>query len=204
MFLKAKKLSERHKLKVTIEETPAESAARRLAKSDLIYFKKQASRVVKGSIENDTVYYTNSVHLAPDAPVNLVERIRKQAKFHSMIESGAITHAFIGEEKPDARTIYQLVRETFYNTQSAQLTISPEFTFCRSCNEITRGLVESCPACGSRDVFGETRVVGYFSKIENWNKSKRGAELLDRRKGNYSLNSDQNMLTADAISGGNL
>ena len=31
-----------------------------------------------------------------------------------------------------------------------------------------------------------TRVVGYFSRVENWNKSKVG-ELKDRQKGNYSI-----------------
>lgn len=31
-----------------------------------------------------------------------------------------------------------------------------------------------------------TRVVGYFSRVENWNKSKVG-ELKDRRKGDYSV-----------------
>ncbi|NHJ86562.1 MAG: hypothetical protein FK734_13940 [Asgard group archaeon] len=42
----------------------------------------------------------------------------------------------------------------------------------------------SCPHCGSTDVFGMSRVVGYFSIIENWNKSKK-AELKNRQKGNY-------------------
>jgi hypothetical protein len=31
-----------------------------------------------------------------------------------------------------------------------------------------------------------TRIVGYYSSTENWNKSKLG-ELLDRRRGNYEL-----------------
>ncbi|HUW33218.1 MAG TPA: hypothetical protein VM223_16540 [Planctomycetota bacterium] len=31
-----------------------------------------------------------------------------------------------------------------------------------------------------------TRIVGYYSRIENWNKSKIG-ELVDRRHGNYAL-----------------
>jgi ribonucleoside-triphosphate reductase len=135
------------------------------------------------------------VHISPDAQVSLVERIRKQAQFHSMIESGAITHAFVGEEKPDPETIYTLVRDTFYKTQSAQLTISPEFTFCRTCHEITRGLYEKCQVCGSQHVYGETRVVGYFSKIENWNKSKREGELLGRRKGNYAVGSNLEIVT---------
>lgn len=31
-----------------------------------------------------------------------------------------------------------------------------------------------------------TRIVGYFSKVENWNKSKLG-ELRDRQQGNYKI-----------------
>jgi hypothetical protein len=31
-----------------------------------------------------------------------------------------------------------------------------------------------------------TRVVGYFSRVENWNKSKIG-ELKDRHKGDYAI-----------------
>ncbi|MHC4871173.1 MAG: hypothetical protein ACYTFY_04960 [Planctomycetota bacterium] len=31
-----------------------------------------------------------------------------------------------------------------------------------------------------------TRVVGYYSRVENWNKSKIG-ELGDRQKGNYAI-----------------
>ena len=35
---------------------------------------------------------------------------------------------------------------------------------------------------------GITRIVGYFSKVSNWNKSKLG-ELKDRREGNYKVGS---------------
>ncbi len=43
-----------------------------------------------------------------------------------------------------------------------------------------------CPHCGSRNVYGMSRVVGYFSKINNWNGSKK-AELKHRQKGNYKI-----------------
>ena len=155
------------------------------------YFPEEAKQTVKGDGE-DVVYYTNSVHLAADAPVCLVERIEKQAMFHSIIESGAITHAFIGEERPSAEAIAQLMKETFLRTQSAQVTVSPEFTYCIACGHQSRGLLEKCPACNSTQVMGETRVVGYFSKIQNWNKSKRYGELVARRRGNYAIE------TADA------
>jgi len=127
------------------------------------------------------------VHLSTDAPVSLAERIRTQAMFHAMIESGAITHAFIGEERPSVGAIARLVRETFYRTQSAQLTLSPEFTYCNACQHVMNGLPERCLTCDSPDVVGETRVVGYFSKIHNWNKSKRYGELLARHRGRYGV-----------------
>lgn len=186
MFLRARKLTRKHGIKLTLEESPAESAARRLARTDLVFYQEEASNIIKGD-NQDVAYYTNSVHLTADAPVGLVERIRKQAMFHSLIESGAITHAFIGEERPSPAAVEQLVKTTFQRTQTAQVCLSPEFTYCNDCQQNMRGLQESCERCGSENVEGETRVVGYFSKIHNWNKSKRYGELLARRKGQYAV-----------------
>ena len=42
----------------------------------------------------------------------------------------------------------------------------------------------SCPYCKSDNVYGMSRVVGYFSIIDNWNKSKK-SELKRRQEGNY-------------------
>ena len=47
-------------------------------------------------------------------------------------------------------------------------------------------LSENCNNCGSENVYGVTRIVGYYSKITNWNKNKIG-ELKDRRSGNYKV-----------------
>lgn len=35
-------------------------------------------------------------------------------------------------------------------------------------------------------LFGVTRIVGYYSRVNNWNKSKK-VELADRHKGSYKL-----------------
>ncbi|MCD6413517.1 MAG: anaerobic ribonucleoside-triphosphate reductase [Elusimicrobia bacterium] len=185
MYLKAKDYEKKYGLKFSLEESPAESAARRLAKVDLALF-PEAKDVVKGSIDRDEAYYTNSIHFVPDARMGLIDRIEKQARFHPLIESGAITHAFVGEKKPPAKAIFKLVEKCWRNTQTAQITISPEFTACEDCGRQTRGIKQNCSYCGSVNVYGITRIVGYFSRIPNWNKSKIG-ELKDRRKGDYAL-----------------
>ena len=185
MYFKAKADGKTHGLKISLEESPAESATRRLAKVDMRIY-PEARAHLRGNIERDEFYYTNSIHLRADAPVDIVTRIRLQSKFHQLIESGAIVHAFVGEELPSADSILSLVRKTYEQTACAQLTISPEFTVCSACHRMEVGLRETCSVCESPDVYGLTRIVGYFSRISNWNKSKIG-ELRDRHGGSYGL-----------------
>jgi anaerobic ribonucleoside-triphosphate reductase len=200
MNVKIREYTEKYNLKFTLEESPAESAARRLAKTDLIYYYDHAKDIVKGSIEEDNVYYTNSIHLSADAPVGIVERIRVQGMFHGLIESGAITHAFIGEERPSKESIMVLIKNTLYKTQTAQVTISPEFSYCNKCHHQMMGIQDTCHKCGSTDIDSISRIVGYFSVINNWNKSKI-EELHARHAGNYGVEAKQMPHTVQLIQG---
>jgi anaerobic ribonucleoside-triphosphate reductase len=139
MYAKKEQLAEESGLKLSLEESPAESTTRRLAATDIISFPEQAKEVVKGSLEYDTMYYTNSVHFRADAELSLIERIKYQSMFHPLIESGAIIHGFVGEKRPPAKSIYNLIEKSFKQSQAAQLTISPEFTYCNSCGNVSSG-----------------------------------------------------------------
>jgi len=180
MYLKTLEFKRKYGLNIALEDSPAESASRRLTKVDLREF-PQSKEVVKGDIKKDSYYYTNSIHYAANAPIGFLDRIIGQSKFHPIIESGAIIHAFVGEARPSPESIENLVRKTWENTQCGQLTISPEFTICNDCAKVGRGLTDTCGSCGSANVYGLTRIVGYFSKVHCWNKSKLG-ELKDRQK----------------------
>ena len=46
--------------------------------------------------------------------------------------------------------------------------------------KLNRGIVQG------KDIYHMTRVVGYFSRVRNWNNSKLG-ELRDRQAGNYAI-----------------
>lgn len=149
MYLRAKEFEKKYGMKVTLEESPAESAALRFAKVDVQKFPDKASDLVKGNKKSGQIYYTNSIHFAANSPIDIIERIEKQGRLNPLIESGAITHVFLGEQKPDPKAIMSLVRKTWQNTQSAQLTISPEFTVCRDCNAVTPGY--KLPAIAEED-----------------------------------------------------
>ncbi|MBE0476729.1 MAG: anaerobic ribonucleoside-triphosphate reductase [Coriobacteriia bacterium] len=179
MSLKCRELSERHGINLVLEESPAESAGYRLAKLDMKYWPDLAASVVKGNVDTGDFYYTNSVHIAADAGVDYITRVEKQSRFHPLIEAGAIVHVWLGESEPDPGAIRSFVERTFRNTHCSQVAFSPEFTVCESCRRTSRGLKAQCPLCGSMDVYGVTRIVGYFSKVQTWNRSKVG-ELYDR------------------------
>jgi anaerobic ribonucleoside-triphosphate reductase len=181
MSLVCERLSEKHGISIVLEESPAESSGYRLAKLDMKYYPEQTRKVVKGTLEGDQYYYTNSIHLATDAPIDYVERVQKQSLFHPLIKAGAIIHVWLGENQPPAASIRKFVEKVFFDTNAAQVAFSPEFTVCNSCCRTTRGLSEECPACGSDDTYGITRIVGYYSKVSTWNKGKLG-ELAERNR----------------------
>ncbi|MHA1504403.1 MAG: anaerobic ribonucleoside-triphosphate reductase, partial [Candidatus Heimdallarchaeota archaeon] len=138
MNLKAKELKEKSGLHVTLAETPGESAPYKFARTDLQEY-PESIQYVKGDMDDGAIYYTNSAHFAANAPIDIIDRITKQGKFNTLIESGSITHIFVGEQRPPPESILNLVRKTWDHTQSAQIVFSPEFTICRDCGRVSKG-----------------------------------------------------------------
>ncbi|GAH44633.1 unnamed protein product, partial [marine sediment metagenome] len=71
MSLKCREYGEEFNLKLSLEESPAESAAGRLAKIDLQEF-PDSKKVIKGNSNGEESYYTNSIHFAAAAPIDLI------------------------------------------------------------------------------------------------------------------------------------
>jgi len=186
LALLAKKASTETGMRFLLEQTPAESAAYRLAKLDLEHFPSEAEKVVKGPQKEGMVYYTNSTFLNISEPIDPIERVRKEGKFHDMIEAGAISHIWLADSRPPKESIANFVLKTFKNSRNTQIAFSPEFTSCNNCGKVTRGIKDVCPFCHSKNVDGITRVTGYFSRVSGWNKGKRG-ELLDRYRSSKEL-----------------
>uniref|UniRef100_A0A7C4XJP9 Anaerobic ribonucleoside-triphosphate reductase n=1 Tax=candidate division WOR-3 bacterium TaxID=2052148 RepID=A0A7C4XJP9_UNCW3 len=183
LYLKVKEFSKKHNMRFVMEQTPAESAAHRLARLDLEHFPNDARGIIKGDPKTNSVYYTNSTYLNISEPIDPIERVRWEGKFHDLIEAGALTHVWLGESQPAKESIANFVTKTFRLSRNAQIAFSPEFTTCNTCFKTTRGLRESCPFCGSQYIDHITRVTGYFSKVSGWNKGKK-AELKDRHRVN--------------------
>ncbi|MBN1263665.1 MAG: anaerobic ribonucleoside-triphosphate reductase [Candidatus Pacebacteria bacterium] len=178
---KAKEMSRRDKMDYVLEQTPAEGLTYRFAKLDKRFYPDQSRKVIKGRWEDDYIYYTNSTQLNISENIDPIERVTKEGLFHPLIDAGAISHLWLGEQNPDPVSIASFVKKTFEQTQNGLIAFSPEFTICDCCLATTRGLHDACPKCGSEEVDGVTRVTGFYSRISRWNKGKIG-ELNDRHK----------------------
>ena len=189
MKLLADKMSQKHNMRLVLEQTPAESTAYRFAKLDLREFSPRSGYIVKGDISRGEVYYSNSTYLNVGSVMNPIDRVRKEGLFHPLIEAGALTHLWLGEARPSKESLANFVIKVFRNSQNDQIAFSPEFTTCTACEKTARGLTHQCPYCGSGQVEGITRITGYFTKISSWNKGKLG-ELRDRyrNQGFFSAN----------------
>ncbi|OGR62257.1 MAG: hypothetical protein A2X31_11915 [Elusimicrobia bacterium GWB2_63_22] len=170
MYQKVASLKAEHGLKITLEETPAESATQKLAKGDMARY-PEAKKVIKGDLKK-APYYTNSIHLNPGANVSILDRIELQSKFHDMIESGSIIHVYCGESQIPPASIGALIEKTYRNTRASQVTVSPEFTHCNNCHTNYFGFKDKCGKCGSEDMTKRTKIVGYFSNLPGWNDSQ--------------------------------
>ena len=177
MYHETKKLSAKYGINMKLEETPAESTAGRFAKLDV---KKYGDKAFVKKNEFG-IYYTNSVHFATDSNVDYITRLMKQSKFHNLVEAGSMIHIWGGENEPDPKAIYELVKTTWEKTKCVQWVLSPEYTLCKDCNTRHNGLLEKCPKCGSENVRGVTRITGYYVFIDKFNSGKR-AELEDRKR----------------------
>ena len=100
-------------------------------------------------------------------------------------------HAYVGEERPNAEAIEHIVKQTLEQTRCSQLVFSPTYTECDLCGEVMPGSKDLCTqqTCQNSSeetklkgtLFTVTRIVGYYSRVANWNDSQKQI-FKDREK----------------------
>jgi len=185
-----RQLSKESGLKLALARTPAESTAQRFAVSDLLNkrYRDRASMVIKGDVEKALVnlkntrdlpvYYSNGCHLDVSADVSLSERLKLEGVFFPATDGGNITHIWIGEKKPEAKALLDLILRIAWSTPVEYFDFGMEFTVCLDCGKTGRGIKEKCEFCNSQHVEGFGRITGYMSGLSAWSEAK----LEERRR----------------------
>lgn len=163
-----------------LEATPAEGTSHRLARLDKQIFPKivTANEQDCQKDENTAPYYTNSSHLPVNYTDDIFEALDKQDSLQVKYTGGTVMHFFVGEKRPSAEGVKELVKSITSNYRLPYFTLTPTFSVCPGHGYVT-GEHSSCPDCGALcEVY--SRIVGYYRPVQNWNIGKQ-EEFKDRK-----------------------
>ncbi len=179
------RLSAKHKVRFLLAESRDLTAPHRLARLDVKSFGytaiEQSQGLLGGAVEENEVYYTNSVKLPVNSSLSPLEKLKIEGKFQNDLVWGASSDIWLGSALPPTERLAVLISRAFYQTKIASLSFSPDFTICGNCHSATRGIVTACAGCGSTRVDGLAQATNRYRRTRSWPPWKL-AELQKRRR----------------------
>lgn len=115
-------------------------------------------------------YYTNSTQLPVGYTDDLIEALDLQEPLQTKYTGGTSMHMFIGE-KLSAENCKTILKFVFNKYKLPYLSLSPTFSICKEHGYFS-GEHFKCPKC-EEDCLVYSRIVGYITPINQWNKGKR-------------------------------
>lgn len=162
-----KELQGKFKAPHNCEQIPAENVAVKLAKKDRIL----------GYNSTYPLYSNQFIPLIERT--NMLDRIELQGTFDNKFSGGAICHLNMDQEIKDAKVMANLI-ETCAKRGVVYFAINYVLQECEE-GHMSVGNVETCPICGKPIIGKYTRVVGFLTKVSNWNKTRREADFPNRQ-----------------------
>jgi ribonucleoside-triphosphate reductase (formate) len=162
--------SEKYQCSFNVEEIPAESVAVKLVTKDKIRFGKE-------NIPFE-LYSNQYIPLIEDIP--LPERIKISGKFMDILSGGGIMHINIQEKINDPDIMKKLIEYSVKNGVS-HMAINYGFGICKNEHTTICGNSKICSICGESIVNWMTRIIGYFTYTNSWNKVRREYEFGNRK-----------------------
>lgn len=151
--------------------TPAETCGYKMMKKDKADF-----GIIEGVTDKE--YYTNSIHVPVNFPISYVDKLYIEGQFHKYGTGGRISYIEF-DDVPTPETIHKVLSYTKDRTDISYLGINFRIKYCKDCGHDVPSALYECPACGSSNIQGVSRVTGYLSLDERFGPGK-DAERRDR------------------------
>lgn len=159
-----------------LEATPAEGTSYRLALLD----QKHYPGILTANTctcESQEPFYTNSSHLPVGYTADAFTALDHQDDLQTQYTGGTVLHLFLGEKISDPMVVKEFVKKVCHNYRLSYFTLTPTFSVCPE-HGYQAGEHFTCPKCGA-DCEVYTRVVGFITPVQHWNKGKK-AEYAQR------------------------
>lgn len=161
-----KKIANQENLIFNIEAIPAEGASPKLAKSDRL--------LVGGTYD---IYANQWCSLWKD--YTIAEKQKRDGEINSLMTGGSIVH-FSTDAKLTPTQAKSMIMKAI-EAGNEHFAINCCYSHCPECNTTIKGKLDSCPECHSKKMEWYTRVIGYFSKVQNWNQTRREKDFPNRK-----------------------
>ena len=162
-----RELQSRFKAPHNCEQIPAENVAVKLAKKD---------RLLK---LNDSYELYSNQFIPLIKKTNMLDRIELQGTFDSQFSGGAICHLNMDQEIKDVSIMKDLIR-VCAKKKVVYFAINYVLQECEE-GHLSVGNVNTCPICGKEITGKYTRVVGFLTKVNNWNPVRRTVDFPNRQ-----------------------
>ncbi|NGP44484.1 anaerobic ribonucleoside triphosphate reductase [Bacillaceae bacterium SIJ1] len=173
-FLREKcdQASEQYDLNYSLIATPAEGLSGRFTKQDQADFGE-----VKGV--TDRAYYTNSFHIPVYYPICAIEKIKKEAVYHSYTNAGHITYIEVdGDVSKNIQALDTLIK-AMAESGVGYGSINHPVDRCKNCG-YSGIIANECPTCQTTDfvhIERIRRITGYLvGTMDKWNTAKTKEE----------------------------
>lgn len=152
-----------------VEQIPGESYSVRLADAD---------KLVYGNPYNlDPLYANQFCALWHDA--GIYERLEIDGKYNQMLSGGGIVHAQANCKVTSAQARNIILHAVECGCE--HFAINVVYSQCTDCHNVVVGNAEICPKCGKKHFDHYSRVIGFFTKVEDWNPVRRDWEFQRRK-----------------------
>jgi ribonucleoside-triphosphate reductase len=130
-----------------------------------------------GSFKMSEIYANQWVSLWEDHTI--YEKMQRDGEIQKLMTGGSIVHVNV-DSKLTATQADTLIKDSV-KYGMAHFALNSVYTECTECHKVHKGNFKNCPNCNSDKLSHYTRVIGYFSRVENWNKTRRENDFPNRK-----------------------
>lgn len=164
-----KKYSQENNIFYNCEQIPAESFGVRLADADKLIYGNPYSL--------DPLYANQFCALWHDATI--YERLEIDGKYNQLLSGGGIVHAQANSKVTSSQAKNIILHAVECGCE--HFAINVVYSQCRECHNVVIGNATICPKCGHKHFDHYSRVIGFFTKVEDWNPVRRDWEFQRRK-----------------------
>lgn len=124
-------------------------------------------------VPEDTNLYASYIYKPNDADLTVLDKIKLHGRNYigEYLDGGSAAHLNLSEHLTKEQ--YKKLLKYAAEEGCQYLTFNVPNSECDDCGFITKHSIDVCPHCGSKHISKYDRIIGYLTKIANWQEARQ-------------------------------